>query len=101
MSYRCEDCGTEVEQAGEFGGIPREVVDGRTHGNGQCLEYVKAALGSYKRENAGLRRVGKRLHELFVQARERELAFFEAMNELEHILSGVSVSESTAEETKR
>ena len=40
---RCVCCGTPLDNDG------REVADGRTHTDGQCLDYVRAALGATKR----------------------------------------------------
>ena len=55
MTHRCEDCGTPLVAATGFGLPPTDVVDGRAHTHGGCVEYLKAARMGAEREIARLR----------------------------------------------
>ena len=48
--YRCVDCGTPLVASTGLGHPPTEVVDGRPHTHGGCVEYLKAALSSARGE---------------------------------------------------
>ncbi len=48
--YRCVDCGTFLTPGTGLGYPARELITGRTHTYGGCIEYLKAALAGAERE---------------------------------------------------